>query len=203
MELLARGHRCVRPRTQRAQRPRHCTYMQTRLRPPRPAGAASAAPAWPRVLLSPARFTCDLRALHPPGGSPSARGRVPAPPKCGPLSGAARAGRLRETGDPAPAAAGLWGDRLSHATCTRHCAHTPAVPAPSLGAETPFPDFSVPSGQRARPAGLGAERADGGRCRRAESRDPARRGRVHAGAARGACRPLMILLMSNTPSYLC
>lgn len=149
------------PRAQRAQRPRHCTYMQTRPRPPRPAGAASAAPAWPRVLLSPARFICDLRALYRTGGSPSACGRVPAPPKCGPLSGAAHAGRLRETGDPAPAAAGLWGDRLSHATCTRHCAHTPAAPAPSLGAETPFLDFSVPSGQRARPAGLGAERADG------------------------------------------
>lgn len=203
MELLARGHRCVRPGRSARKGPGTVRICRLAPPPPRPAGAASAAPAWPRVLLSPARFICDLRALYRTGGSPSACGRVPAPPKCGPLSGAARAGRLRETGDPAPAAAGLWGDRLSHTTCTRHCAHTPAAPAPSLGAETPFPDFSVPSGQRARPAGLGAERADGGRCRRAESRDPARRGRVHAGAARGACRPLMILLMSNTPSYLC
>lgn len=98
----------------------------------------------PGVVLSPAGLICDLRALRPPGGSPSAGGRVPAPPKRGLPSRAAR----REVN-------GTWRPRArrrrplgrrSHPACARHCAHTPAAPAPSLGGGDPLSGLLRPIG---------------------------------------------------------
>lgn len=131
----------------------------------------------PRVVLSPAGLICDLRALRPPGGSPSAGGRVPAPPKRGLPSGAAR----REVN-------GTWRPRArrrrplgrrSHPACARHCAHTPAAPAPSLGGGDPLSGLLRPIGARARPAGSEQSRRVAGGAdgrpragQRAESRTP-------------------------------